>query len=164
MNSRLIDKIDGTDIWLDESIPGRPRIWWISDADIDCDGPNGNPDNDPYWQPETTLRNHDGSYLDGYKDKFIVVMNAIIQAVPEVVMGCQARVTYLDNGLVTDAVVGDKGPTKKTGELSCLCADAVEMNPNPNNGGEDDKRGVLYECWPGQAGVVDGKSYPLQHS
>lgn len=163
MKSKHIAIIDGTDIWLDHSSV-HPRIWWVSNMRIDCDGSGGNPDNDPDFQPHTTLKHKDGTDLNAYKERFIVVNKSVIASVPEIVMGCEAKVTYLDTGANCDAVVGDLGPSSKIGEASCATASALGINPNPNHGGEDDKRMVLYECWPGQAAIVDGVQYPLQPS
>lgn len=164
MKSKHVAIIAGTDIWLDNSVPEKPRLWWISNMMIDADGANDNPDNDPDWQGQTSLKHKDGSYLDAYEDIFIVVNKSIINAVPEIVMGCQARVTHLDNGLKTPAAVGDLGPSAKIGEASVACAKIVKINPSPTHGGEEDKRAVLYECWPGQAATVNGIEYPLQAS
>ncbi len=139
------------------------RVWFIADCDIDCDGPNGNPDNDPYWQPETRYR-YQGKSIDSYKVPGIVVPPAIIRAVSPIVMGCKARMTYFKTGLTTDAIVYDSGPTHKLGEGSVKAAENVGMNGNPNTGGEDDYNLVLFELWPGQTITIGGITYPLQPS
>ncbi len=139
------------------------RVWFIADCDIDCDGPNGNPDNDPYWQPETTYR-HNGKSIDSYKVPGIVLPPAIIRAVPEIVMGCKARITYFKTEFETDCIVYDQGPTKKAGEASVEAAERVGIPSNPNTGGEDNYNLALFECWPGQTITIDGITYALQPS
>lgn len=140
------------------------HVSFLADADIDCDGSGGNPDHDPYFQPDTTLHHRDGTALNAYTESFIVVPPAIVKGVPGIVMGCKARVYYRQTGDITDAVVGDLGPTKKVGELSVHCARKVNMPSNPNVGGDDDFRMTLYELWPGVPALVDGIQYPLQPS
>lgn len=137
------------------------RHFFIADCDIDCDGPNGNPDGDPYWQPETTLR-YKGKSIDSYKVAGIVLPPSIIRAVKPAVLGCKARITNLKNLEPTDAVVYDIGPTRKLGEASVLAAKRIGVNSNPNIGGEDDYDAILYEFWPGESAIVDGVTYELQ--
>jgi hypothetical protein len=76
-------------------------------------------------------------------------------------MGCDAQVTNTLNGRQTYAVVGDIGPRKKLGEISCACASAIGLNPSPVIGGIDEHV-IVYVIWPGKAAVVDGKTYHLQ--
>ncbi len=137
------------------------RVSFIADADIDCDGANDNPDHDPYWQGETSLK-HNGESIDSYAVPGIVVPPAVLKGVKGIVLGCKARVTYRKTGLVADAVVYDIGPTKKIGELSVECAKRVGMPHNPNTGGEDSMDEVCYELWPGVPAIVDGVRYELQ--
>lgn len=154
--SRLIAVIEGCEIWEEPN----GRVWWISDMDIDCDGSGGNPDHDPYFQPDTSLH-HNGKALDAYKEKYGVVPPAVVNGVKGVVLGAQMKITYLRTMKGVPAVCGDTGPTKKLGEASPAVASAIGINPNPNHGGEDGKF-VLYEIWPGVPAMVDGIRYELQ--
>lgn len=139
------------------------ELFFVADADIDCDGSGGNPENDPWFQPDTTYH-YQGKALNAYEVPFIVVPKSIIRAVPGIVLGCKARITYIKTGLSTDCIVGDIGPSKKLGECSPCAAARVNMNASAINGGEDSYDGVLYQLWPGQAATIDGISYPLQPS
>ena len=138
------------------------KVVFIGDADIDCDGSGGNPDHDPYFQPDTTLHRN-GRALNAYLERFIVVPPAIVCGVPGVVMGCQAHAVNLLNGRECTAVVGDLGPTSKIGELSVACAIALGLNGNPNYGGTSEHV-IFYSLKPGQAAIVDGIRYELQPS
>ena len=101
-----------------------------------------------------------GKYLNADKDKYTVVPPQIRSMVPPVVMGCHARVTNMQTGVVSEAVVGDIGPKDKTGECAyCL---AKILNPSITYNTGDDRRTYLYELWPGKPAVVDGKEYALQ--
>jgi hypothetical protein len=139
---------------------GDERVVFTADADIDCDGSGGNPDHDPYFQPDTTLH-YEGRALNAYKERFIVVPPAVCRGTKGRVLGSRVRVHYLRTGRICDAVVGDIGPTKKVGELSPACALALGMNPNPNTGGEDHYGMVVYEIWPEQPAILDGVQYQL---
>ncbi len=137
------------------------RLFLVADADIDCDGSGGNPEGDPYFQPDTTYHYH-GVALNAYEVPFIVLPQSIIMAVPGIVLGCKARITYIKTGLSTDCIVGDVGPTNKLGECSPCAAARVGMNASAISGGEDSYNGVLYQIWPGKQVVIDGIQYPLQ--
>jgi hypothetical protein len=88
------------------------------------------------------------AYVDAETVPYIVVPPLIVQETEGVVRGCKARVTF--NGKTVDCVVADKGPAKKTGELSIAAARAIGINPNPRIGGRE-KADVFYELWPGIA-------------
>lgn len=126
---------------------------------IDGDGSSGNTYHDPDWQGETSLKVH-GVSLNAETERYIVVPPAIIQGVAPVVLGCQAFVTY--RGTRVSAVVGDIGPRTKLGEASIACAKSLNIPYSPLTGGVES--GVTYEIHPGVPAVVDGKTYPLQHS
>lgn len=153
---RLLGTIQGAEII--ETTDG--RVAFIADADIDCDGSGGNPDKDPFFQAATTLR-QGGKSLNAYRERFVVVPPVVVLKTRGIVMGCQAFVTNLRTGKVITAVVGDLGPTKKIGELSCACADALGINPHPNTGGTSE-RIVGYEIIPGMPALVEGTTYDLQ--
>lgn len=156
---RIVVTIQGCEILQHED----GHVSFLADADIDCDGSGGNPDNDPYFQPDTTLHRN-GRALNAYAESFIVVPPSIIKGVVPVVLGCKARVLYRKTGIYRDAVVGDVGPRTKIGELSVALAKRLGIPHNPNYGGESDFRLVLYEIWPGIPATVDGLDYQLQPS
>lgn len=156
---RILDVIQGVEIIQHED----GHVSFLADASVDCDGSGGNPDNDPYFQPDTTLHN-EGKALNAYQESFIVVPPVVVRRVVPVVMGCKARVLYRKTGIYQDAVVGDLGPTQKIGEVSVFLARLLGMSGNPNTGGESDMRMVLYEVWPGTPAIVNGVTYQLQPS
>lgn len=139
------------------------RVFFVADADIDCDGSGGNPDRDPYFQPDTTYH-HNGKALNAYEVPFIVVPPAIIRLTKQTVLGCAARLTYAKTGKSCQCIVGDIGPTFKLGECSPAAAKLVGIPPSPVNGGVSDYDLVTYELWPGQVAKIDGITYALQRS
>jgi len=130
-------------------------VAFISNLDIDNDG-TGPSHGDPSYQPQTSYT----PYLNADVDKYIVVPPQIRSMVAPVVMGCQARMTRLDKGTWSSAVVGDIGPRTKTGEAAYCLAKTLNNAITHNSG--DSRRLYLYELFPGQAAVVDGKKYRLQ--
>lgn len=131
-------------------------ITFLADMDIDVDG-SGDSHGDPYFQPDTTLH-YNGEALNSDVDFFIVVPSQIRTKAKGIVLGCLARVTY--GGKSVSAVVGDLGPTRKTGEASRAVAIALGINPSPINGGVDDPS-VFYEVFPGKSAVINGCAYTL---
>jgi len=136
------------------------RVWFVGDLDVDVDGSGGNPDHDPYFQPDTTLH-HNGKAINPYEVSGMVVPEWLPKAVGPIVMGCRGRVTNLSNLRSAEAVVHDSGPLRKTGEGTPHLAIRLGINPNPNTGGEDNPV-ILYELWPGAPAIVDGIEYTLQ--
>lgn len=134
-------------------------VRYTAKAAIDCDG-SGSSHGDPYYQPDTSLHLN-GAPLNADVDKYIVVPPAIIQGVKGTVLGCLAHVRNSRNDKDTFAVVGDIGPRKKLGEISCACAAAIGLDPSPTHGGTD-AHVIEYTLWPGRAAEVDGKRYSLQ--
>ena len=154
---RLIATIEGEEITeLDDG-----RVRWVAKAAIDSDG-IGPHHGDKTAQDDTSLH-YEGKPLNADLDRYIVVPPAIIKGVKGVVLGCQAEVTNTDNGRWTLAVVGDIGPHKKLGEMSCACAEALRLNPSPVDGGTD-KHIIQYLISPGVAANVKGKQYTLKPS
>lgn len=153
---RKIGTIQGCEIFEEED----GRVHFTADADVDCDGSGGNELDDPFFQADTTLH-HDGKALNAELVPFIVVPKMVIVGVKGVVMGAQARVTNTHNNRSCLAVVGDLGPSRKIGEVSCQCARLLGLSGNPNIGGTDEHI-ILYEIWPGTPAVVDGVTYELQ--
>ena len=131
-------------------------VHWRAKAAIDSDGV-GPHHGDRTAQDQTSYKPD----LNADEDRYIVVPPAIRNGVKGVVMGCMAHVTNTRNGKHTAAVVGDIGPRKKLGEISCACAIAIGLNPSPVSGGEDE-RVIDYIIFPGTPAVVNGKTYTLQ--
>lgn len=154
---KVIGTIQGCEILLHHD----GHISFIADADIDCDGLGGNPAGDPFFQADTSLHNN-GKALTAETEAYIVVPPLILEAVPGIILGCQARIHYRETGKWSPAVVGDIGPRVKIGELSVKAANNVGMASNPNTGGENDMRMVIYELWPGCPAEVEGVKYNLQ--
>jgi hypothetical protein len=149
---RLIATIEGENILEYDDL----SVHFKSKAAIDSDGV-GPHHGDRTAQDETTY-NPD---LNADVDKYIVIPPAIRNGVKGVVIGCQAQVTNTLNGQHTAAVVGDVGPHRKLGEISCACASAIGLNPSPVDGGVDEHV-IEYVIFPGVAANVDGSIYRLQ--
>jgi hypothetical protein len=149
---RIIATIEGEQIveQLDRSVT------WKAKAAIDSDGV-GDHHGDRTAQNQTTYKPD----LNADVDRYIVVPPAIRNGVAGVVIGCLANVTNTLNGKHTAAVVGDIGPHKKLGEISCACASAIGLDPSPVDGGVDDHV-IEYIIWPDIPAIVDGTYYKLQ--
>ena len=127
----------------------------VSNLDVCTDGTgNHHGDNTPL---NTTAYN---PYLNADVDKYIVLPPQARTAVDPVVMGCQAKLTRLDNMRSSPALVGEIGPSDKTGEAAYCLARLINPKVSANNG--DDSLIYFYEWWPGKAAIVDGKKYKLQ--
>jgi len=141
-------------------------VCFVSDMDI-CNDGYGPKHGDPSYQSETAYYSNKScdppgpsQYLSGDVDKYIVVPPQVRSMVPPVVMGCQAKLTRLDSMQGYPAVTGEIGPDYETGEAAyCL---AKLINPRISHNTGDDRLIYFYECWPGKAAVVDGKTYRLQ--
>jgi hypothetical protein len=133
-------------------------IRFISDLDV-CNDGCGPSHGDPHYQSQTAYYNG-GEYLNADVDKYIVIPPQVRSGVPAVVMGCQGRLTNLKSGVAHDAVTGEIGPSDKTGEAAYCLAKIV--NPSVTHNSGDKERSYLYEFWPGEAAVVDGKNYKLE--
>lgn len=86
------------------------------------------------------------AYLDSETENYVVVPPLIIQGVKGVVRGCKARVTWKKKSVW--AVVGDKGPRTKIGEISIALARSLGLHSSPRTGGTD-RPEIFYELWPG---------------
>lgn len=95
------------------------------------------------------------AYLDSETEPYVVVPPLIIQSVKGVVRGCKARVTWKKKSVW--AVVGDKGPRNKIGEVSISLARALGLHSSPRTGGLD-RPEIFYELWPG----TPAPNYELQ--
>lgn len=137
---------------------GGKYIAFVGDLDI-CNDGTGPSHDDPSYQSETAYYNG-GKFLNADKDKYIVIPPQVRSMVPDVVMGCQARMTNLSTGVWSAAITGEIGPDDKTGEAAyCL---AKELNPKISHNTGDSRRIYLYELWPGIPAVVEGKVYKLE--
>lgn len=108
-------------------------------------------------------------YVDSATVPYIAVPPLIIRGVAGVVLGCRAVVTNTRNGKTVEAVVADSGPADHLGEISVACARAIgvgarEGAAHPANEGGTEDRIISYRVFPGVAAVVNGVTYPLQHS
>lgn len=108
-------------------------------------------------------------YVDSATVPFVVVPSLIVSGVPGVVLGCRAVVTNTGNGRSVEAVVADRGPSSKLGEISLACARAIGVPVNeaarhPANSGGTESHAIRYQLFPGTAAVVGGVTYPLQPS
>ena len=147
--------IDGVRIY---HTSGGHYVAFVSDLDI-CNDGSGPSHGDPSYQSQTAYYNG-GKYLNADVDKYIVIPPQIRSMVPPVVMGCKARLTNLKTKTAYNALVGDIGPSSKTGEAAYCLAKIVNDEIEHNVG--DDDRLYLYELWPGIPAVVDGKQYRLE--
>jgi hypothetical protein len=148
-------KVGATRIYANEEMD---YVMFKSDLDI-CNDGSGPAHGDPHHQSQTAYYNG-GKFLNADKDKYIVIPPQIRQVVPGVVMGCQGKLTNLETGEFTPAVVGDIGPDDKTGEASYCAAKAVNPDITHNTGHKSTF--YLYELWPDVPAVVDGKTYKLE--
>ena len=133
----------------------------VADADVDCDGSGGNPEHDPFFQPDTSLH-HEGKALNAYEVPWIVLPPVALALVKPMVLGCKAAVLNRETCRMEFGVVGDIGPRAKVGEVSVEMARRLGLKFNPNTGGTSDLRQILYMWWPGLPAEVDGKTYTLQ--
>jgi hypothetical protein len=133
-------------------------VCFVSDLDVCTDG-TGPHHGDQSPQDETAYYNG-GEFLNADEDKYIVIPPAIRSAVDPVVMGCQAKLTRLDTDERSPALVGEIGPSEKTGEAAYCLAKLLNPSLSANNG--DSRRLYFYEMWPGKAATVDGKQYKLE--
>jgi hypothetical protein len=157
-----LGRIEGEEIVLRRNLTtGEEIVEFRGDADIDCDGSGGNPDGDPYFQPDTTLHHSDGTALNAYEEPFVVVPPVVVTKTRRIVMGCLCLVTHLETGMFCYAVAGDLGPSRKIGEVSVACARALGINANPVSGGESNHV-IGYTVFAGVAAHVAGRRYVLQ--
>lgn len=137
-------------------------ICFVSDLSV-CNDGSGRSHGDETYQSQTAYCSggKTGSkYMNADVDPYIVVPPQIRSMVDPVVMGCAGRVTNLPTGLVEAGVVGDIGPSDKTGETAYCLAKKLNSSIGHNSG--DDNRIYLYEIFPGKAATVNGFTYKLQ--
>ncbi len=153
MNMERLLTISGIPIF---ASPDGTYVTFISDLSI-CNDGVGSSHGDPSYQSMTAYN----PYLNADKDRYLVTPPQIRSQVQGVVLGCQGRVTNLRKpNQWSWGVVGDVGPSDKTGECSyCL---AKILNPSITHNTGDDNRIYLYEFFPDTPAIVDGKQYKLQ--
>ena len=106
-------------------------------------------------------------YVDSATVPFIAVPPVIIRGVGGIVLGCRCIVTNSATGQSVEAVVADVGPPNHLGEISVACAKAIGVpvgTTYPANSGGAPSPTIHYRLFPGTAAVVNGVTYPLQHS
>jgi hypothetical protein len=154
-NLKALMEIGGVTIY---ATPKGDYLCFVSNLDVCTDG-SGPSHGDDYHQDETAYYNG-GAFLNASRDRYVVVPPQIRSGVDPVVMGCQAKLTRLDTGQSSPALVGDIGPEDKTGEAAiCL---AKLMNPKVTANSGDSRLIYFYELFPGRPAVVDGKRYKLE--
>ena len=106
-------------------------------------------------------------YVDSATVPFIAVPPMIIRGVAGIVLGCRCVVTNSSTGESVEAVVADVGPSKHLGEISVACAKAISIpvgSPHAASSGGASSPTIHYQLFPGIAAVINGITYPLQHS
>jgi hypothetical protein len=121
-------------------------VFWKADMDIDCDGQRTskcNENTDPWYQDDTAFHQSNGKPLKADSLPYVVVpSSSSIWNYSRAGIKGGGVVAVIYNNKVEYAVVGDTGPTKIIGEASYATANALGINPDPENGGTDS--GVTY--------------------
>ena len=121
-------------------------VFWKADMDIDCDGQRTskcNEDTDPWYQDDTAFHQSNGKPLRADTLPYVVVpSSSSIWNYSSAGIKGAGVVAVIYNNKVQYAVVGDTGPSKIIGEASYATAQALGINPDPENGGTDS--GVTY--------------------
>ena len=121
-------------------------VFWKADMDIDCDGQRTsqcNENTDCCYQDDTAFHQSDGRPLRADSLPYVVVpSSSSIWNYSGAGIKGGGVVAVIYNNKVEYAVVGDTGPTKIIGEASYATANALGINPDPENGGADS--GVTY--------------------
>ena len=140
------------------------RIHYVGRFMIDGDG-RGPSYGDPDYQRTTTYKVN-GESLDSSAEDYGVGYPQFILAVPELVLGCQGRLTHIPSGVSFPMVCGDVGPHDGRGEGSEALAKrfqaaGVKIDWSPTHGG-DESLNWLWEWFPGQPALIDDVSYTLK--
>jgi hypothetical protein len=138
--------------------PKGDYICFVSDLDVCTDG-TGDDHNDPYYQSQTAYYNG-GKFLNADVDHYIVIPPQVRMLPDPIVLGCQAKLTRLDNMKSHAAVTGEIGPDEKTGEAAICLAQFVNPDVSANSG--DSRLIYFYELWPGKPAKVGTKTYKLE--
>lgn len=106
-------------------------------------------------------------YVDSATVPYISLPKVVIQKARGVVIGCRCVVTNLENGASIEGVVADSGGNDHIGEISVACAKALGLPVGKRyeaDGGGTTRPVIRYQFFPGTAAMVNGVTYPLQHS
>lgn len=158
MTTNILATIEGSPIERVLKDDGTEIVTFIAKAAVDNDGSGGNPEHDPDFQPETSLKNN-GRSLNAEIEPFVVVPPAIIRGTKGKVLGSLVLCSNQENGKRARGVVGDIGPHAKLGEVSVAMARMLGLSGSPLNGGTD-KKIIEYTIYVGQA----APGYALQGS
>lgn len=158
MTTSTLATIEGSPIEHVIENDGTEVVTFIAKAAVDNDGSGGNPEHDPDFQNETSLKNN-GKSLNAETENFVVVPPAIIRGTRGKVLGSLVICHNQFNGLKARGVVGDIGPHAKLGEVSVAMAKALGLSGSPLSGGTDDKV-IEYTIYVGKA----APGYALQGS
>lgn len=158
MTTNTLATIEGSPIERVLKDDGTEIVTFIAKAAVDNDGSGGNPERDPDFQPETSLKNH-GRSLNAEIEPFVVVPLAIIRGTKGKVLGSLVLCSNQENGKRARGVVGDIGPAGKLGEVSVAMARMLGLSGSPLSGGTDAKV-IEYTIYVGQA----APGYALQGS
>jgi glycosyl hydrolase group 75 (putative chitosanase) len=126
-------------------------FFWKADLDIDCDGvrtSNCNEDTDPWYQNQTSFETSAGKSFQADKTHYFVIplpSSRFNYSSSGIKPGSVAAIIY--NNKVVYAVFADEGPSNIIGEASYATAQALGINPDPENGGA--ASGVTYIVFPG---------------
>lgn len=129
----------------------------LAGHDVDGDGLGGRQPGDIWYQPEISYKPN----LSALLVPWAVVPVSFIRAVPELVIGSQARARNIATGQITNCIIADGGPDDKLGEGSICNATRMGLSGDPATGGTQEPI-ILWEFWPGRAAVVNGVAYTLQ--
>jgi hypothetical protein len=97
-------------------------------------------------------------WVDAEAVPYMVLPGSIRNLCEGVVLGCRARVIRTTDGLTCEGVYADSSGSN-IGELSVCAAKVYGDQWNANNG--DEAKIYLYEFWPDQPAIVNGKLYRL---
>jgi hypothetical protein len=143
---------------------GYPNRSWRDVLVVDPDTNQPADDGQGNWYSGTTYswkgRPLETRYVDSTAVPYVVVNPHVRANATGIVIGCKARVTYQDKTI--DAVVADISGGNDIGEISIAAAQLLGIPSSPRHGGTDSE--VTFELWPGQAAVVNGENYQLQHA
>jgi len=161
VQTSILGIVQGVTIEARITANGNETVHFVADADIDADGSGGNPDRDPYFQPDTSLHGPDGRALNAYQVPFAVVPPLVCQKTRGMVLGSECLITNTVTRQQVLCVVGDLGPRSKVGEISVAAARAIGVPWNPVRGGESRKI-IDYEIRVGKPAVINGIRYTLK--
>jgi hypothetical protein len=155
----LLLKIGSVNIYTN---PDKTYCSFLSDLDI-CNDGCGPAHGDQYHQPQTAYYSggiEGNKYLNADLDRYIVVPPQIRSKLPGIVMGAKGQVTNMDSGASFSGVIGDIGPSDKTGETAYALAKL--LNPTVTHNSGDSSKIYLYELWPDVPATQGDFTYKLQ--